>query len=329
MLACSNASGTFRLLLVVINKSTKPRCFKHMDMKSLPVVYMSQKKSWMDCKLFSEWFAQHFVPAVRRFCREKGLDEKALLLLDNAPSHPSTATLQSPDGKIKAMFLPPNTTSIVQPIDQGVLDPCKRRYKLLSQIVLEEESEDKSVPELLKAVTMKDVVYWIADAWKEATDDSLRKAWKNLLPESTGSESSSESAARGDQPTAEAAVDDPPVADIVDSVRPDMRDAVAEWMEADTNEPGHQILSDDEIVAEVVVSEEEGDGSDEDEGEPVPPTVTPSAAFDALGVSLRWLESQHVDAEHLLLVKKWRDHGARMRRESLRQRTITSFFTVS
>ena len=54
ILGCSNASGTFRLPLVFINKSARPRCFKHMDMNSLPVKYYSQSKSWMDCKIFSD-----------------------------------------------------------------------------------------------------------------------------------------------------------------------------------------------------------------------------------------------------------------------------------
>ena len=170
VLACANASCTHSLPLAVINKSAKPRCFTHMDMNALPVHYLSQKKSWMDCKLFGEWFHQRFVPSVKRFCKEKGLEEKALLLLDNAPSHPSSTTLQSEDGKIKAMFLPPNTTAIIQLMDHGVLDPCKTRYKrkLLAHITLENESEDKSVPDILKGLTMKDVVYWVAAAWKGA-----------------------------------------------------------------------------------------------------------------------------------------------------------------
>lgn len=127
----------------------------------------------MDCQLFREWFHERFTPSVEKFCKEK-----RLLLLDNAPSHPSAATLQSPDGKIKSIFLPPNTTSIIQPMDQGVLEPCKRRYKrkLLGHIILENESEDKSVPDILKSIMMKDVVYWMAAAWQEASNDSLCKA---------------------------------------------------------------------------------------------------------------------------------------------------------
>lgn len=71
ILGCSNASGSYRLPLVLINKSAKPRCFKHMDMKSLPVSYYSQKKSWMNCEIFGKWFHQEFVP-LRVFVRLKG-----------------------------------------------------------------------------------------------------------------------------------------------------------------------------------------------------------------------------------------------------------------
>ena len=87
LLACTNASGIHCLPLVFINKSAKPRCFKHMDMSTLPVRYYSQKKSWMDNSVFSEWFHQRFVPSVRRFFNENGLEKKALLLLDNAFCH--------------------------------------------------------------------------------------------------------------------------------------------------------------------------------------------------------------------------------------------------
>ena len=178
ILACSNASRSHHLPLVLINKTAKPRCFKHMDMNSLPVHYYSQKKSWMDCRIFSEWFHQRFVPSVRIFCRMHKFETKALLLLDNAPSHQLSGTLQSDDGKIKTIFLPPNTTTAIQPMDQAILDPCKRRYKrkLLAHIILENESADKPVPEILKAIPMKDVVYWIASAWEEAS--LTRMSWK-------------------------------------------------------------------------------------------------------------------------------------------------------
>lgn len=97
------------------------------------------------------------------------------MLLDNAPSHPSSTALQSEGGKVKTLFLPPNTTSLIQPMNQGVLDPYKKQYKhkLLSHIILENGSPHLSVLEILKNVTLKDAVYWISAAWNEASSDSL------------------------------------------------------------------------------------------------------------------------------------------------------------
>ncbi len=273
--------------------------------------------------MFSDWFHQHFVPFVRRFCNDHGMEKKALLLLDNAPSHPSSETLKSDDGMIKAMFLPPNTTAAIQPMDQGVLDPCKRRYKrkLLAHIVLENESEDKSVPEILKACNMKQVIYWIASAWEEASPDSLRKAWSKLLPES---ESESEFA---DVNCSEGEGSDLPDTDFVQAAFDDETcDAVAEWMEADLGEPGHELLNDDEIVEEMVDggSNAREDSSDEEDAASEP-NVSPSEAFSALEVTLHWLEQKNADPTHLLLVKKWRDEAAIIRSDSMKQTSLLSY----
>ena len=68
---------------------------------------------------------------------------KSLLLLDNAPVHPDSASLVSKEGDIKAMFLPTNTTALVQPMDQGVLEAMKRRYckAMLRSLLLEDRGE--------------------------------------------------------------------------------------------------------------------------------------------------------------------------------------------
>jgi hypothetical protein len=128
-LACANGSETHRLPLMLISKNQKPQCFKHMDMIRLPVHSYAQRKSWMDSKLFTGWFHEQFVPCVIKFCRDSGTEEKVLLLVDNAPSHPSSSALCTEDGKTKTLFLSPNTTSVIQPMDRGVLEPMKKRYK--------------------------------------------------------------------------------------------------------------------------------------------------------------------------------------------------------
>ena len=124
LMACANASGSIAMPIMFIHKSANPRCFKNLK-EDLPVHYYSQKNSWMDSTLFKTWFFDKFVPHCRSSLRKIGLPEKALLLLDNAPSHSSSGTLVSEDQQIRCVFLPPNTTSLIQPMDQGVLHNIK------------------------------------------------------------------------------------------------------------------------------------------------------------------------------------------------------------
>lgn len=44
ILAAANASGDFRLPLLLIRKSQNPQCLKHVNQSALPVVYACQKK---------------------------------------------------------------------------------------------------------------------------------------------------------------------------------------------------------------------------------------------------------------------------------------------
>ena len=73
----------------------------------------------------------------------------------------------SKDKLVKAMFLPPNVTSLIQPMDQGVLECLKRHYKgsLLRDVLLSDETADLVV--FLKSVTMKVVVEKISAAWDQ------------------------------------------------------------------------------------------------------------------------------------------------------------------
>ena len=126
LMACSNATGSHTLPLMFIGKAANPHCFKNVNKSALPVIYYAQKNAWVNAKIFSDWFHHHFLPAVKKHLTDRGLSVKALLLLDNAPAHPEATTLMSSDKSITAMFLPPNTTALIQPMDRGVLEAMKR-----------------------------------------------------------------------------------------------------------------------------------------------------------------------------------------------------------
>lgn len=122
IMACSNASGNHKIPLMVIGKSAHPGALKDISPKALPVYYKSQKSAWMDATLFTNWFKEEFVPSVTKFLKRTSLPIKAILLMDNAPSHPGEGLHV---GEI-VKFFPPNVTSIMQPMDQGVLEKIKK-----------------------------------------------------------------------------------------------------------------------------------------------------------------------------------------------------------
>ena len=127
IMTCANAAGTHKLPLLLIGKSKKPRCFKNI--KSLPVTYTAQKNAWMDSKLFLNWFENDFIKNVKKWRQDHHKTGKVLLLLDNAPTHPSAEVLNLIDPDYKVMFFPPNVTSLIQPMDQGVIEKFKRMYR--------------------------------------------------------------------------------------------------------------------------------------------------------------------------------------------------------
>ncbi|XP_064099524.1 tigger transposable element-derived protein 1-like [Macrobrachium nipponense] len=63
---------------------------------------------------------------VREYCFENTIPFKVLLLLDNAPSHPPHLADLHPN--MKVTFLPPNTTPLIQPMDQGAIAAFKANY---------------------------------------------------------------------------------------------------------------------------------------------------------------------------------------------------------
>ncbi|GBM17648.1 Jerky [Araneus ventricosus] len=83
----------------------------------------------MTAALFKDWCFHHFVPEVKESFKSFGLpeDTKAILLLDNCKAHPPVDELVS--GHIVATLLPPNVTSLIQPMDQRVIQNFKCFYR--------------------------------------------------------------------------------------------------------------------------------------------------------------------------------------------------------
>ena len=92
-----------------MGKSACPRPFRHLDRNSLPVKWQSNKKAWMTSAIMEEWI-------VSFNGRMKIQGRKVILFLDNETCHPRIDL-----SHVKLAYFPPNTTSVTQPIDQGII----------------------------------------------------------------------------------------------------------------------------------------------------------------------------------------------------------------
>jgi hypothetical protein len=98
-----------KMSLLVIRKYAKPRAFKRAN--TLPVEYRANRKAWMTSTLFDEWL----VKFDKRMRAEKC---NVALILDNRAAHSvNTAAVRN----VSVYFLPPNTTSKLQPMGAGVI----------------------------------------------------------------------------------------------------------------------------------------------------------------------------------------------------------------
>jgi hypothetical protein len=137
--------------------------WKNIKRHLLPVNYHYQKAGWMDRMIFKDWFLQNFVPEVQSFLEKNDMPPKALFLLNNAPSHPSMSILTSEDGNIFVLYLPPNVTSIVQPMNQGVMETMKSLYKKKKKkMTLNLFELDHDLSTFWKYLSIKDAIYEVA-----------------------------------------------------------------------------------------------------------------------------------------------------------------------
>ncbi|KAH0817235.1 hypothetical protein GEV33_005556 [Tenebrio molitor] len=167
VLHCVSVSGEKE---PVIGKAARPRAFKKLNVNSLPVTWKFNKKAWMIGEIMTEWLLQ--------FDRKIGLQKrKIVLFMDNAGSHPRDLKLTN----IKIIFLPPNTTSFCQPLDQGIIQNFKTFYRtLILKHILSKVDSINSASELSKSIDLLEAIYFVKKAWQQVSSTTIM----NCFPKS-------------------------------------------------------------------------------------------------------------------------------------------------
>ncbi|XP_042206835.1 tigger transposable element-derived protein 1-like [Homarus americanus] len=151
LLTC-NASGDCLMKPLVIYKYKRPRAYKGCDMSKLNVYWEKTSKGYMSTELSKKWFDDCFVEDAKEYCRKKNVFFKVVLFLDNAPSHARFLVGRHPS--VEVVFLPPNTTSKIQPLDQEIIANVKLLYyKYVHDKMRKETDKQEEVKEIAETVS--------------------------------------------------------------------------------------------------------------------------------------------------------------------------------
>lgn len=164
-LCCVNMSGNKKQLLV-IGKTKSPRSFKGIN--NLPVEYYANSNAWMTAAIFKEWLIKW----------DNVLDHNIVLLVDNCTAHNNVSVLLK---NIKVVYLPANTTALIQPCDQGIIRTLKAYYRremrsrLLSDM---EENQAITANQLAKKTTLLDALHLLAMSWNQVSENTIKNCFK-------------------------------------------------------------------------------------------------------------------------------------------------------
>ena len=116
---------------------------------------------------------------------------KILLIVDNAPGHrPFIGDLHP---NIKVVFIPPNTTSLIQPMDQGVIAAFKYYYlmRTFAQAIAATEGDNEmTLMQFWKDYNIYDCIrnlaWALGDVTKKCTNDIQKKTLKTFVHDFKG-----------------------------------------------------------------------------------------------------------------------------------------------
>jgi hypothetical protein len=109
-----NIDGTEKVPLLVTAKSKQP-CFRNS--KLLPCTYHHNTTAWMTHEIFHEFL----VSLDRRMVSKK---QDNTLFVDHSPAHPKDVQ----NLNVQVEFFPANRTSVLQPMDQGIISVLKQKF---------------------------------------------------------------------------------------------------------------------------------------------------------------------------------------------------------
>ncbi|XP_053973149.1 jerky protein homolog-like [Hylaeus volcanicus] len=172
---CVNATGGHKLAPLFIHKIKNPKELKHVK-DNLPVIFKAHSRAWIDQEIFTDWYKNHFIPAVKT--HQLGTCDKVILLLDNYRHNLQLTEEFQQDDQFQIVRLPPNVTSL-QPMNQELIEKTKMsfRHKMLDRVL----SFPGGAREFYFDYDLKDCIDLLHDAWAGISATNIRNTWKKVI----------------------------------------------------------------------------------------------------------------------------------------------------
>nr|XP_022911601.1 tigger transposable element-derived protein 1-like [Onthophagus taurus] len=179
LLLGANAAGDHRLKPLLINTIQNPTAMKNHQRNSLPVHWRWNKKGSMTAILFREWVSDIAVPELKNYCLKENFNSTK-----QRSRHPPDLDVICEN--IKFIFLPPNTTALIQPMDQGAISNFKAYYlRRTFKQLFHHLNDEISIKVVLKQINILKAVENVGESWIEVKQSCLKGVWRKLWPEST------------------------------------------------------------------------------------------------------------------------------------------------
>ena len=127
----------------------------------------SNKKGWMTSKIFKEWL----IKINNKFKFE---NRKVAMILDNCPSH-----IDNNMSNVKLFFLPAMTTSLIQPLDCGIIKIFKDFYRYTYFFIIENGMMMNDISHILidkniiKETTLLDAIIMAQICWEKVKRQTI------------------------------------------------------------------------------------------------------------------------------------------------------------
>ncbi|KAG0430584.1 Tigger transposable element-derived protein 6 [Dictyocoela muelleri] len=90
--------------------------FKNVKLENYNILYRANQSSWLTKTLFDEYHNLLNDSLVRE-------NRKILILCDNFSGH-----IVNNKSNVELLFFPPNCTSVIQPLDMGIIHSFKKKF---------------------------------------------------------------------------------------------------------------------------------------------------------------------------------------------------------